>query len=355
MRTLDRAAGCAAVGLLAVTAACSTGTSPTGTVTAPAQAAPADSAPLPTTAARDLVDPATPTRDLLTDLDVPWSAVVLPDGAVVLSERDTGRIVRLAPDGSRSVLGTVPDVDPDGEGGLLGLAVAPDVGSTRELYAYVTSSADNRVVVLTLAPDGTLAGQRPILTGIPKASNHDGGRIAFGPDGYLYVTTGDAGRPDAAQDPASLSGKILRVTSDGAPAPGNPTVGSPVWSLGHRNVEGLAWDAEGRLWASEFGLHTWDELNAIVPGGNYGWPVVEGAARRPGFIDPVRQWAPADASPSGLTVGPDGALYMAALRGSRSGGSRWPAARPVSRNGCCRTASAGCGTCSSARTGGCGS
>ncbi|WP_425471166.1 PQQ-dependent sugar dehydrogenase [Xylanimonas allomyrinae] len=168
-----------------------------------------------------------------------------------------------------------------------------------------------------------------MLGGIAKAANHDGGRLAFGPDGYLYVTTGDAGDRPSAQDRASLNGKILRVTRDGTPAPGNPFDGSPVWSLGHRNVQGLGWDSSGRMFASEFGQDTWDELNEIVRGGNYGWPEVEGAGQGTpdavpgggpvvvdGFVQPLVVWPTSDASPSGLAV-TDEAVYLAALRGQR--------------------------------------
>src|SRR5205814_6662442 len=140
------------------------------------------------------------------------------------------------------------------------------------------------------------------------------GRLAFGPDGDLYVSTGDAEVGSRAQDKSSLGGKILRVTGDGKVPAGNPFPGSPVWSYGHRNVEGLAFDSAGRLWASEFGDQTWDELNLITKGGNYGWPVVEGKAPHPGFIEPKVQWHTDDASPSGLAI-LDDVAYLGALRG----------------------------------------
>jgi len=186
------------------------------------------------------------------------------------------------------------------------------------LYAYATSEQDYRVLrVDTWRAQGS-GGALPAETvrdGIPKAGNHNGGRIEFGPDGFLYVTTGDASEGALSQDPGSLGGKILRITADGEPAPGNPDPDSPVWSLGHRNVQGLDWDEDGRLWASEFGQNAFDEVNLIEPGGNYGWPQVEGTGGEPEFIDPVVTWSPSEASPSGLAVGPDGDLYVAALRG----------------------------------------
>jgi glucose/arabinose dehydrogenase len=168
--------------------------------------------------------------------------------------------------------------------------------------------------------DGTLRDQRVGFTGIPKAGIHNGGRLLFGPDGLLYVGTGDAGNRPVAQDPDALGGKILRLTPDLRPAPGNPTdarlAGGAGYDLGHRNVQGLAFDDQGRLWASEFGQDTWDELNLIQAGGNYGWPVVEGIGADPRFINPQRVWSTDEASPSGIAIW-HGSVWMAALRGQR--------------------------------------
>jgi glucose/arabinose dehydrogenase len=254
--------------------------------------------------------------DILAEgLEVPWGVDFLPDGRAVVTERISGRVVRVGPDGTVTPLGTVPAAVPQGEAGLLGVAVSPDFDSDRTLYLYLTTETDNRVVRAEL--DGTRLGRTTVvLDGIPAGFIHDGGRIAFGPDGHLYVTTGETGDPELAQDPRSLAGKILRITTDGRPAPGNPDPGSPVWSLGHRNVQGLAWDDEGRLWASEFGDSEWDELNLVEKGGNYGWPRVEGAGGDASYVDPQLVWPVDQASPSGLAFA-DGHLWMAGLRGQR--------------------------------------
>ena len=233
--------------------------------------------------------------DLVTGLEVPWSVAFLDDTAFV-SNRDSGRILEIDGATSREV-GTVEGVEHAGEGGLLGLAVL--AGSPNYLYAYFTGADDNRIVryALTGGPGSYGLGQvGEILSGIPKAGNHDGGRIKFGPDGMLYVTSGDAGESDNAQDPDSVSGKILRLDPSGAPAAGNPIPGNPMWSIGHRNPQGIGWQADGTMWAAEFGQDTWDELNIITPGANYGWPEVEGIGgdspvRRPGasVVDRRRQ------------------------------------------------------------------
>jgi glucose/arabinose dehydrogenase len=289
-------------------------------VTFPTSSAPtASPAPAPTPAPTLPRSPA-PAPDvetIATGLPLPWGLAFLPDGTALVTLRDQGEVLRVATGSKGSTplsLGRVPGVEPEGEGGLLGIAVSPTFGSDRAVFVYLTSRDDNRVLRMTL--EGSALKPGPVIVkGIPKASNHDGGRLAFGPDGYLYISTGDASERDPAQDKASLGGKILRVTTSGAPAPGNPFPGSAVWSLGHRNVQGLAWNKAGIMYASEFGQDTWDELNRIEPGRNYGWPVVEGSAHRSGFVDPLVQWPTSQASPSGIAVGTDGAVYMAALRG----------------------------------------
>lgn len=254
-------------------------------------------------------------------LQLPWSTVFLPDGTAVISERDRGELISVT-DGKTTVLGSVPGVVPGGEGGLLGLAVSPEYESDKSLFAYFTSGVDNRIARLTLAeaePGGPLKLGQPeiIFSGIPKAATHNGGRIRFGPDGYLYVGTGDSQRRDQPQDPNALGGKILRITAEGRPAPGNPFGDNPVYSLGHRNVQGLDWDDSGRLWSSEFGPNVDDELNLIQPGGNYGWPEVTGAPGRPGFIDAKVVWpSTAESSPSGLEI-VGSTAYLGALRGQR--------------------------------------
>jgi glucose/arabinose dehydrogenase len=283
-----------------------------GTAT-PAAAPSGSTTPTPTTAPP--VDRARVAGVVATGLDVPWGIAFLPDGSALVSERDTARIVHVTPQGAVTRVGTVQGVDGTGEGGLLGIALSPAYATDRTLFAYFTAGAEN--VIARMTYDGNaLADQRRIFGGIPSGPIHNGGRIAFGPDGFLYVGTGEAGRGTPAQDPNDLGGKILRITPEGDPAPGNPTKGSPVWTLGHRNVQGLAWDARGRMWASEFGQNTWDELNRIVPGSNYGWPVVEGRSGDKRFRNPVRQWHTDVASPSGIAIA-GGSVFMASLRGER--------------------------------------
>jgi glucose/arabinose dehydrogenase len=232
-----------------------------------------------------------------------------------VSERDTGRIKRIAPGGAVSTVGTVPGVDPGGEGGLLGIAVPPDFGRRPYVYAYFTASGDNRIVRMPLQ-DGRLGRSELILDGIPKGGIHNGGRIVFGPDGLLYAGTGEAGQRNISQDRRSLGGKILRMTPDGKAPADNPFGDSVVFSYGHRNVQGLGFDPDGRLWAAEFGQNTWDELNLIRAGQNYGWPEVEGRGGGDRFVDPLAQWATDEASPSGIAVA-RGAVWMAGLRGAR--------------------------------------
>ncbi len=252
---------------------------------------------------------------LASGLVAPWSVVPLPGGGALISERGDGTILELTPDGTGRVAGVVPGVVSGGESGMHGLALLESTDGPW-LYAYYGASDDNRVVRMPLTgAAGSLGLGEPetILTGIRRAGTHNGGRLAFGPDGFLYVTTGDAQEGEASQDPGSLNGKILRLAPTGGPAPGNP-FGTEVWSLGHRNVQGIAWTSDGVMWASEFGQNTWDELNVIQPGLNYGWPIHEGAAGADGFADPVVTWTTDQASPSGIaTVGDT--VFIAGLRG----------------------------------------
>jgi glucose/arabinose dehydrogenase len=249
-------------------------------------------------------------------LEVPWGVGFLPDGDAVVTERDSAKVLLIgAGDHEVTEVGSVGIAAPQGEGGLLGVAVSPAFDTDHTLYFYVSSTDDNRIVTATLDGD-ELSDTTPILTGIPLGGIHDGGRLAFGPDGMLYASTGETGNSELAQDRGSLGGKILRLTPDGKPAPGNPFSDSPVWSFGHRNVQGLAF-VDGQLWASEFGQDTFDELNRIEPGQNYGWPVNEGTGgAADGYTDPQATWGTDVASPSGLAYA-DGALWLGALRGTR--------------------------------------
>lgn len=260
------------------------------------------------------------TSVLETGLQAPWSVVPLPSGSALISERDSAAVLERLPQGGLRLVGTVPGVAASGEGGLLGLAVPRQpVTAFSWLYIYLTTDTDNRVIRMPLngvSGRYSLGEPQKVITGIPKAATHDGGRLAFGPDGMLYIATGDAADGANAQRLSSLGGKILRITPDGDIPADNPFPGSPVWSYGHRNVQGLGWDTHGTMWASEFGANTWDELNIITPGGNYGWPVVEGIAHDSRFIDPVYQWPPSQASPSGIAVVGD-TVFVAALRGER--------------------------------------
>ncbi|MFI0139155.1 PQQ-dependent sugar dehydrogenase [Streptomyces luteogriseus] len=315
-----------AAAALLLTAGCSSdsgGSSGKQASTTPSRTAPGSSAP-PGQAAEE-TPPAQGSvkvvRTVAEGLDSPWGLAPLPGGGLLVSSRDDATIVRVdEKTGKKTELGEVPGVSAAGEGGLLGIALSPDYASDHMVYAYFTSASDNRIVRMIYdgqKPAGEqLGAPDTVYKGIPKGFIHNGGRIGFGPDKMLYVGTGESGDTGLSQDKDSVGGKILRLTPEGEPAPGNPFPDSPVYSYGHRNVQGLAWDTRQRLFASEFGQDTWDELNAIEPGGNYGWPEAEGRSGDKGFRNPVDQWTTAEASPSGIAYA-EGSVWMAGLRGKR--------------------------------------
>ncbi len=251
-------------------------------------------------------------RVLARNLSVPWGVAFLPDGDALVGERPNGRVHRVRKSGGRSLVGSLSAVQDRGEGGLLGIAVAPTFADDRWVYFYFTSADDNRIVRKRFR-NGSLGRTEVVLDGIPAASNHNGGRLAFGPDGMLYASTGDASNTSLAQDKSSLGGKILRMTPSGGVPDDNP-FDSRVWSYGHRNVQGLAWDGSGRMWATELGQNTRDELNRIRRGRNYGWPEVEGGDGDGPYADPFVTWSTEDCSPSGVAVA-RGRAWVGALGG----------------------------------------
>ncbi|MGP3928152.1 PQQ-dependent sugar dehydrogenase [Streptomyces sp. 8N616] len=326
MRRLAVTAVSAAAAVLLLAVGCSSGDGDTGSPerspgTSASREPGGSPAPQGTSPAAPAKGSVKVVRTVAEGLESPWGLAPLPGGDLLVSSRDTGKIFRIAAgSGKKTELGSVPGVSPAGEGGLLGIAVAPTFGEDHLVYAYFTTDSDNRIARLLYdekKPAGSqLGAPDTVLKGIPKGTVHNGGRIAFGPDRMLYAGTGESGDQGLSQDKTSLGGKILRMTPDGEPVHGNPGPDSVVYSYGHRNVQGLAWDAEKRLWAAEFGQNTWDELNLVEPGKNYGWPLVEGRGGRSGYVDPVEQWTTDEASPSGIAY-VKGSIWMAGLRGER--------------------------------------
>jgi glucose/arabinose dehydrogenase len=284
--------------------------------TAPASSGPPTASRTPTyteaTSSPTALDPQV-AGTVVDGIPVPWGIGFLPDGSALVGARDTGDLYRVS-QGRKQVVGTLEvrsRLDEGGETGLLGLAVHPRFATNRLLYAYLSTEEDNRIIRLTV--DGGLGRTRPILTGIATSVHHNGGGLVFGPDGLLYASTGDAEDLSAPQDKGSPNGKVLRLTDNGDPAPGNP-FGNEVFSYGHRNVEGLRFDEQGRLWATEFGDQGADELNLIRKGKDYGWPFVEGSDGKGGYADPLAQWPVDQCSPSGIAIAA-GRAWLGALQG----------------------------------------
>ena len=264
-----------------------------------ATAAPVSAAPVSAAAA------ATVTRTLTTGMAVPWGMVFVNTNAALIGDRDSANVYRLG-DGVRRFVGKVPGVvsngSSGGEGGLLGMAVSPTFGTDHWVYFYTTTASDNRVVKMQYTKGYLRGGTQVVLKGIPKGLHHNGGGLVFSKWGSLYISTGEGGVPDRAQDRGSLGGKILRIRGDGSIPYTNPWTGSPVWSIGHRNVEGLAFDSSWRLWSTEFGQNAWDELNLILKAHNYGWPATEGTTSNPAYTSPKRQWSTSTAGPTHIVI-----------------------------------------------------
>lgn len=251
------------------------------------------------------------------NLQIPWELEFLPDGDILVTERP-GNLRRIGKDGKVYKIGGVEAV---GEGGLMGLTLHPKFSENNWIYLYLTTKSDgdlkNQVVRYKLEND-KLSDKIIVLDNIPGAAIHDGGRIAFGPDGFLYITTGDSGNSDLAQDKKSLAGKILRVKDDWIIPADNP-FGNAVYSYGHRNSQGLAWDNIGRLWATEHGRSGassgYDELNLIEIGKNYGWPEIQGTEIKSGTEAPIVQSGPDETwAPAGMAF-TKGSLFFGGLRG----------------------------------------
>jgi glucose/arabinose dehydrogenase len=248
---------------------------------------------------------------LATRMQIPWAMAMLPDGSGLVTERESGKVFRIVPGRPRALVATVTETRPSGEGGLLGIVAAPDFATTRQYFVYYTTATDNRVARMTY---GSSARPVPIVTGIPKGEIHNGGGLVFNRRNELLIGTGDSGDKALPQDRASLGGKVLWVTRSGAAVPGNPW--GRIASIGHRNVQGLTLARDERLYASELGQDTFDEVNQIRSGRNYGWPLVEGLGSDPRYTNPIQVWAPSEASPSGITH-INSTLYVGGLRGQR--------------------------------------
>ncbi|BBH64462.1 oxidoreductase [Actinoplanes sp. OR16] len=300
MRSRRGRAAVATVGaVLVLTTGCSFGPPGPDQAGSPPNLARPSAAP---TAGEDSGDREAALTVLAKNLEVPWGIAFLPDGSAVVTERDTARVLKIGPesdaDGLKvTELDRLDEARPSGDGGLLGIAVSPAFEKDQTLYVYYSTDRDNRVGKLT---GGKLT---PILTGIPRSAEQNGGALAFGPDGFLYVGTGD-GTPTGAQaqNPKSLGGKILRITTAGKPATGNPVKNSVVWSSGHRNVQGLAWDPSGKLYATDNTQPKTSELNVIRKGGNYGWPKADGDSTDAKFANPMVSWPSAQSGCGGVAA-----------------------------------------------------
>lgn len=254
------------------------------------------------------VPAALPVTVVASGLDIAWAMAFTPDGRLFITERP-GRLRVVINDVLQAAPVMTIAVSNAGEGGLLGLAADPSFATNGYLYAFVTAPGPVNRIVRLVVTGNTASQDAVLLDGIPASTaRHNGGRLKVGPDGMLYATTGDANNTAFSQNAASLAGKILRLTRTGAVPPDNPTPGSYVYTLGHRNAQGLAWDALNTLYATEHGESSNDEVNRIQPGRNYGWPIIQGRGNNPAYVDPVYLFFPDTCAPSGATFVTSGLL-----------------------------------------------
>ncbi len=264
---------------------------------------------------KDMETTASPVAMLAKNLNIPWT-IAKNDQTFFLTQRE-GKIIEITENNHiEQQLSLTKNVHHEGEGGLLGFVLSTDFSSSKEAYAYHTYKEGNQLrnrVVLLIKQDNTWVEQKVLLDEIPGGRIHNGGRIKIGPDGLLYVTTGDAGIPDLAQDKNSLAGKILRMNLDGTVPTDNPIKSSFLYSYGHRNPQGLAWDGDGTLYSTEHGQSAHDEINLIEPGQNYGWPHIQGDEEASDMVTPLYHTGEQTWAPSGIDYS-DGQLYIATLR-----------------------------------------
>ena len=323
--------------------------------------------PTPVVIKKSYVEPTGKVQVIASGLRAPWEVVFLPDGQALVDERDTGSILLVSKDLQVSKVGftnTAPPCEKFCEGGTLGMAIAADRADQKlSLFVFQTTLKDNRILKYDLnsedAGSWDLANKRVLIQGIErsgKSTTHNGGRLAIGPDGKLWVSLGDSGmRGVTAQNWNSLAGSILRINLDGTVPEDNPKKNSYVWAKGLRDTQGMAWDNFGNMWTTEFGQDTWDELNLMEKGKNYGWPIAEGFYKfretplepgNPGSNDqgtaenpapkptipsmpsdvellddsrytpPILTWHPSEAACSGITF-VKGSLISACLRGGK--------------------------------------
>jgi len=323
--------------------------------------------PKPQIVKQSYVEPTGKAQTLVTGLRAPWELLFLPDGQALVDERDSGSILLISKDLKVSKIGftnAAPPCEKFCEGGTLGMAIAADRADKKlSLFVFQTTISDNRILKFDLNTDDagswSLASKRVLIQGIErsgKSTTHNGGRLVIGPDGKLWVSLGDSGmRGATSQNWNARAGSVLRMNLDGTVPEGNPKNNSFVWAKGLRDTQGMAWDNFGNMWTTEFGQDTWDELNLIERGKNYGWPIVEGFFKfvesppepgNPGsnaqgtadnpepkpitpsmpsnvemlndsrYTPPVLTWHPSEAACSGI-IFVKGSLISACLRGGK--------------------------------------